>query len=423
MRFKFLHIADVHLGYPQYGLETRSFDFYEAFLWAIDEAIQREVDFVLLAGDLFHKRSIDALTLNQAFAGLARLRAAKIPCIAVEGNHEVVFYEETVGWLQFLALQGLVVLLAATPSEGKMVLAPWEKKRGSWYDPMPGVRIHGMKFVGAAATAAIRQYAAALAEHDNSGVEYTIFMAHTGVQGVLDTDHGSPSANEWRALDTLANYIALGHIHKPFDFDDWIYNPGSLESNSVVEYEWDNRGALLVEVETNGEGATHRVSALTSPKRPFLRLHIKCDMARSQGDLLKQTHEAIERAKRDRDPAYAGKEPIVELMLTGNLQFDPATLDVRELADAARISLTALHVLVKNITDKFMPAESGEENALARPQLEQQVLSNLYAADARFADNPSAWANATIHIKGLAIAGAPPVTIVEELQASIARID
>lgn len=423
MRFRFLHIADVHLGYAQYGIAQRADDFYDAFLWAIDEAIRQKVDFVLLAGDLFHKRAIDALTLNQAFAGLSRLRDAGIPCVAVEGNHEVVYYEETVGWLQFLALQGLVVLLAATSREGKMELARWEKRRGSWFDPLPGVRIHGMRFVGAGATAAIRQYAASLAEHDTTGVEYTIFMAHTGVQGVLDTDHGSPSANEWRALNDHADYIALGHIHKPFDFDQWIYNPGSLESNSVIEYEWDKRGALLVAVDTAQDAPCHRTECIVSPKRPFVRLHVKTEAARSQAELLKLTQEVIAHALRDRDPGYGGKEPIVELLLSGNLHFDAATLDVRELAEAARSSLNALHVLVKNVTSPFLLQEQGDEDALARPQLEMQVLSNLYAADARFADNPSAWANATIHVKSLAIGGAPPVTIVEELQATIERID
>ncbi|MBN1260726.1 MAG: AAA family ATPase, partial [Anaerolineae bacterium] len=52
----FLHIADIHLGYQQYGLSERFNDFSHAFLHLIDEALARQVDFVLLAGDLFEKR-------------------------------------------------------------------------------------------------------------------------------------------------------------------------------------------------------------------------------------------------------------------------------------------------------------------------------------------------------------------------------
>ena len=63
MRAKFLHIADCHLGYRQYNLAERYNDFGRAFHRMIDIAIAEKVDFVLLAGDLFHKRAIDALTL------------------------------------------------------------------------------------------------------------------------------------------------------------------------------------------------------------------------------------------------------------------------------------------------------------------------------------------------------------------------
>ena len=70
MRVRFLHMADCHLGYRQYNLRERFNDFGRAFHHVIDVAIREKVDFVLLAGDLFHKRAIDALTLNQAIAAL-----------------------------------------------------------------------------------------------------------------------------------------------------------------------------------------------------------------------------------------------------------------------------------------------------------------------------------------------------------------
>ncbi|MFN8465769.1 MAG: hypothetical protein U0X20_09475 [Caldilineaceae bacterium] len=54
-------------------------DFGRAFYAVIDEAIGRKVDFVILAGDLFHKRSIDALTLNQAIRGLEKAAPRRHP--------------------------------------------------------------------------------------------------------------------------------------------------------------------------------------------------------------------------------------------------------------------------------------------------------------------------------------------------------
>lgn len=423
MKFRFMHIADVHLGYQQYGLPERADDFFDAFLWAVDEAVREHVDFVLLAGDLFHKRAIDALTLNQAFAGLSRLREANIPCIAVEGNHELAYYDEPVGWLHFLALQELLVLLAPEINKGALHLSAWSKKRGSYIDVLPGVRIHGMKYTGAGATAAIRQYAAALAEHDDSTSAYRVFMAHTGVQGVLDNDHGSPSSHEWNALEPHADYIALGHIHKPFDFEDRIYNPGSLESNSVAEYDWQQRGYLLVDVDTDTE-PKHKVARVESPKREFVRVVVRTDRTDSQEALLEECVRTLQRTTRDRTLRADHKQPVVELILTGNLPFDGAALDLRQISDAARSALDALHVMVKNATDKFQVRSEGlDEPGISRGQLEQMVFTNLFAGDARYSENPAAWAAATIQVKQLAIARAPAEAILDEVAASIARME
>ena len=47
---KFLHAADVHLGYQQYGSRERFDDFSRAFLHIVEQALEEDVDFVLLAG-------------------------------------------------------------------------------------------------------------------------------------------------------------------------------------------------------------------------------------------------------------------------------------------------------------------------------------------------------------------------------------
>ncbi|MBK8045815.1 MAG: metallophosphoesterase [Anaerolineales bacterium] len=189
---RFLHCADIHLGYQQYGRKERFNDFAHAFNAIVDKAIDggdtraaRAVDFVILAGDLFHKRSIDALTLNQAVRALQRLRDKKIPCIAVEGNHERSYYEETIGWMKFLALQDLLILLDAEFVDGKPQLRPWEPRRrqGSYIDLQGGLRIHGLRYYGSGTALAVAEYAQAISEIDRTGVGYTIFVAHAGVEG------------------------------------------------------------------------------------------------------------------------------------------------------------------------------------------------------------------------------------------------
>jgi DNA repair exonuclease SbcCD nuclease subunit len=230
MNFRFLHFADVHLGYRQYGLSERADDFARALLHVVDAAIQHKVDFVILSGDLFHKRAIDALTLNQAFRSLERLAEAAIPVIAVEGNHELAHYGEGLGWLQFLAQRRLINLLKPEFHEGTVILAPYENRRGSYLDVLPGVRVHGLRYMGAATAATLPAYAEALQGLPGDGVKYTIFVAHTGVEGVVDGDIGSPTLSQWNVLRPVTDYIALGHIHKPFQIEEWLHNPGSLET-------------------------------------------------------------------------------------------------------------------------------------------------------------------------------------------------
>src|SRR5690348_6799778 len=97
MRASFIHLADTHLGYEQYGVRERFNDFSRAFWEIMDEAANRPVDFVVIAGDLFNKRAIDALTLIHAVEGLKKLKEKGIPVIAIEGNHDRSYYRDEIG--------------------------------------------------------------------------------------------------------------------------------------------------------------------------------------------------------------------------------------------------------------------------------------------------------------------------------------
>jgi DNA repair exonuclease SbcCD nuclease subunit len=49
--FSFVHVADLHLGYVQYNLETRREDFDKAFREVVDKTIELKPNFMLIAGD------------------------------------------------------------------------------------------------------------------------------------------------------------------------------------------------------------------------------------------------------------------------------------------------------------------------------------------------------------------------------------
>ncbi len=432
MKARFLHLADCHLGYKQYNCTERFDDFARAFFAIVDTAIKEEVDFVVLAGDLFQKRSIDALTLNQALVGLERLKAASIPCIAVEGNHEMPYYTDAVGWMEFLATRKLLILLDAKFEEGVAQLAEYDGRRGAYFDPLPGLRIFGLGYRGAGTGAAIASYATAIAAMPDDKIDYTIFVAHTGVEGVLAEQSGGLTHRQLAVLRPHVDYLALGHIHKPFEFDQWVYNPGSPETCSMTEAAWKERGYYLVDVDTGGvdtgdtekSAPKHAATLHRNVRRPFYRFSIKVDLHESPDALEAYCREFLKRKARDLG-IRSSKErsaPVVELQLTGILAFDRMALDIGELTQMIEEIFQPLYARVRNLSRTAAFAiEPGER--LSRSELERQVFGELFARDARFRKENDAWIDMALNLKNLVLSGGSAEAILQELAAGVPALE
>lgn len=89
-----LHTADVHLDAPAHALGERAAELRalvrRGFARFIDEALSREVDLVIIAGDLFDHRDPGAHTVEFALAQLGRLASANPPIHAalLPGTHD-----------------------------------------------------------------------------------------------------------------------------------------------------------------------------------------------------------------------------------------------------------------------------------------------------------------------------------------------
>jgi exonuclease SbcD len=435
MQTRFLHFADTHLGYLQYNQKERFNDFARAFFDVIERAIEAEVDFVILAGDLFQKRAIDALTLNQAMNGLERLQEAGIPCIAVEGNHEHAYFQDRVGWMEFLAQRRLIILLDAKFEGGVPQLTPYtpKRRRGAYADPIPGVRVYGLRYYGSSTESALNAYAAALDElSSDPSIEYRIFVTHGGVEGVLADQAGGLSVRQWSVIKPHVDYLALGHIHKPYSFDDWIYNPGSTETCSVTEAEWSDRGYYLVDVDTavaepnadNDSTTKHRAALLANRRRHFCRLSFKVDHVTTPVDLETKVGEYLLRKARDLriDKLGSDDRPVAELQLTGVLPFDRSALNLELIEQLVDEAFAPLHTIIKNHTRAAEFAVEAEEG-LSRAQLERHVLAELLDRDERFAGQSIRWAHLAVRLKELATTGAGVEAMLEELDGVIEQVD
>ncbi|MCB0144467.1 MAG: exonuclease SbcCD subunit D [Caldilineaceae bacterium] len=442
MKARFLHVADCHLGYKQYNLFERYNDFARAFIHIMQQAVDERVDFVLLAGDLFQKRSIDALTLNQAMTGLERLQQAQIPCIAIEGNHELAYYDDQVSWLEFLSHRKLITLLNPQFVDGIPQLTPYNGRQGAYIDVLPGLRVFGLKYSGASTSRAITAYADALASMDDGqSIEYTILMAHTGVEGMMSGEVGGLSHRVLAQVRPHVNYLALGHIHQPFIVDNWVYNPGSPETCSMMEASWPERGYFLVEVDTEAPSAAdepvdadvkvdangdakpllHSAQLCTNPRRTFLRYSIKTDLYNSPEALYQYCGDYLARKARD-DGQSAQNEPVVELQLTGVLPFERSALDTNRLEELVRGAFEPLYVHIRNLS---RPADFAVEydEGVSRTELEQQVLAELLSRDVRFRERSESWTQLALSLKKMVLGDASVESLLQELDAQLAAMD
>ncbi len=422
MTFRFIHIADVHLGYRQYGSDERYNDFFGAFQQAVNRALECDVDFVLIAGDLFHKRALDAETFSRAATILMDLADMSIPVIAIEGNHERRYYSENMGWLDTLAALGLLIVLHCPYEDGKLLYKQWDgvSGEGAYYDlharkEAPWVRIVGLQYCGAASPRVVRDLARAMAETPGEeGREMvTILMLHAGLPGMLDHYSGALRMHDLEALRPHVDYLALGHVHKEYQAERWIHNPGSLAANSIEEADWDRRGFFIVRWDPGmGFGVT-RESVIA---RAFVRVVQSVDGVETPKALLEAIQILLDSAP---EPvSQTGGRPVVEVRLTGTLAFDRALLP-RDLIRG--MVLRGLDAIVVRLKDETVDVEvEFDPRALGRRAVEKEVFDALVARDAERAKRPAKWLKLLWSLQFAAVTG-DEARAVEQLREFCAK--
>lgn len=291
------------------------------------------------------------------------------------------------------------------------MLRPWDEnlKKGSFID-IDGVRIFGSIWYGSTVAQALPGLVDQLRQHHEENL-FNIMMLHTDVEGQLSRPIPALPVARIEELKSYIDYLALGHTHKNFEIDGWVYNPGSLEACSVDEFA-NIRGAYLVEV---NQGRHIAELKRDYHQRPVLRLGFDVSGRSAPEDLHAALFDQLRRELTPHNPDETdAPAPVIELSLRGHLGFKNALLEINRLRDEIRSEFRPLLTLVRNQT---VPVEyavaAGVSEHVSRTERERRVIEDLISRDSRFSAQSGALAGLVLEAKRLALTDEDPSRVVD----------
>lgn len=421
---RFVHFADVHLGFRQYGLSERAADFVRAFDDAVDYCLRAAPDFVVIAGDLFDSKSIEPSTYAAADIALERLARAGIPVVANEGNHERWFRRGERSWLWQLSRHGRLRLLRQfDPLTGELQAEPWTSDRGfGAYTDIGAARIFGVEYLGARLAAHLPEIGASLSAVPAGGQRAVVGLLHTGVDEAVHLGVGGVTLDDLAPIRAFTDYLALGHVHYEYHLPQrspWIFNPGALEAHNILEgligepSEGEGRARGLYDV-TIRPGRPAEIDSRfrddVISRRPFRRWSVDASEAADFEQLCSQVQQDVSGSLE-----LFTEPPVAELRLTGRLRFERIHLDSERLAEIVHEAFQPLHVRVT-----LQLAGDRRRSAAARygtnvRAIERDVLAQLIR-ESPHADEAEALTAAALDLKAAALEGQSPEALAQHLE-------
>ena len=415
---RFLHLTDVHLGYRQYNLAQRFEDFANALERVIQHGIETSVDAILITGDLLDKPDIAPEVFDQVDRILRPARDRGLPVIVVEGNHDRSRTRGHLSWLSILARLGYIKLLSMTTSGDQFMFRPIDSttNEGGYID-IGNVRIAGVQWLGASAGSYLPDVANALTSIPGYSDKFNVLMMHAGLEGEMPRVTGGLTADQIKPLRSCVDYLALGHLHKPFERDGWVFNPGSLEVEEISERQWP-KGFYEVEVH---DDQTFTAVRIRSKHRPFYSERVQVEAYGEPAALYRGIGNIFEQLGLDWEQEEL--RPVVEVRLEGMLPFDAYDLDFKVIARIVLEKTNALHVLVNRNRLTARGQEIQPDVLLAPEELEWDVMREIARRDSRYESQADAWANLMLDVKKIVLDGEEPEAVLRMIQGQLDKIE
>jgi len=236
---KFAHIADAHLGAFSKNPRLRDLNL-KAFEKAIDKSVEGRVDFILIAGDLFHNPIPDMEIVRRTVEILKRAKDEGIRIYAIYGSHD--FSAGTTSLLDVLHTAGLFRKAVNYEVNGdKLRLIPVKDDTGA--------SIVGIS--GLSSAAEVEYFEHLDREYLENIPNPKIFTFHTSITELKPSYISDRYAVPKSLLPKGFDYYAGGHLHERIVSDlngaPLIY-PGALFGATYNDLDILNeRGFFIVE--------------------------------------------------------------------------------------------------------------------------------------------------------------------------------
>lgn len=292
--FKFIHTADVHLDSPLRGLsqyDGAPVDLLRnatrlAFSKLIDIALEEEVAFVVIAGDLYDGNWKDFNTGLFFVSEMNRLRKNGICCFLLYGNHDA---------------ESQITKNLPLPDN----VSFFQTRKAQTFNLKDlHVAIHGHSFKQRDTV-------------DNLAMDYpepvsgkfNIGVLHTGIEGYAAHARYAPCT-----LDQLKakgyDYWALGHIHQQevLHKNPHIIFPGNLQGRHIREQ--GAKGAALITVEEN---TVTDMEWIYPDVVRWTQLEIDLTAHKSREEILRISEEMMQKAI---EQEAQGRTLVIRMILT-----------------------------------------------------------------------------------------------------------
>ncbi|MEH0834707.1 exonuclease subunit SbcD [Pectobacterium cacticida] len=231
---RIIHTADWHLGQYFYS-KSRAAE-HQAFLhWLITQVVQHEVDAVIVAGDIFDNGSPPSYAREMYYRFVVELQRTGCQLVILGGNHDsVAMLNESRDVLACLNTQ-VVASASDDPAQQVLLLENRQRQPGALLCAIPYLRPRDVltskagqsgdekqfALQEAITTHYQRSYQLACQKRDELGLPLPIIatghlttIGATASESVRDIYIGTLDAFPAQAFPP-ADYIALGHIHRP----------------------------------------------------------------------------------------------------------------------------------------------------------------------------------------------------------------